>query len=90
MGRNVSRQVVDRGRLDLCSVDDVLEVLLRAAIISRVEAGAFDCGLVWLVSAREQVAQIEEILGSAVVWYPARLQISTNGQLTRPFRRKQK
>jgi hypothetical protein len=56
--------VVDSVRKDLSSADDVLEVPLRAAIISRVEAGAFDFGLCWLVSAREQVAQIEEIIGA--------------------------
>jgi hypothetical protein len=38
LGLDVSRRVVDKGRRNLCSVDDVFEVFLTAAIISRVKA----------------------------------------------------
>lgn len=55
-----------RRRADWIYVDDVVEGLLRAAIIPGIEGCAFDLGLGSLVSIREIVEQIAEIMGASV------------------------
>ena len=55
-----------RRRADWIYVDDVVEGLLRAAIIPGIEGCAFDLGLGSLVSVREIVEQIAEITGTSV------------------------
>jgi UDP-glucose 4-epimerase len=55
-----------RRRADWIYVDDVVEGLLRAAIIPGIEGCAFDLGLGSLVSVREIVEQIAKIMGASV------------------------
>ncbi len=55
-----------RRQADWIYVDDVVEGLLRAAIIPGIEGCAFDLGLGSLVSVREIVEQIAEIMGASV------------------------
>jgi UDP-glucose 4-epimerase len=54
-------------RADWIYVDDVVEGLLRTAIIPGLEGCAFDLGSGSLVSVREIVEQLVEIVGSSVV-----------------------
>jgi len=53
-------------RADWIYVDDVVEGLLRAATIQGIEGRAFDLGSGSLVSVREIVEQIAEIMGASV------------------------
>ena len=55
-----------RRQADWIYVDDVVEGLLRAAIVPGVEGCAFDLGSGSLVSVREIVEQIAEIIGTTV------------------------
>jgi nucleoside-diphosphate-sugar epimerase len=55
-----------RARADWIYVDDVVEGLLRTAIIPGIEGRTFDLGSGSLVSVREIVEQLIEITGSDV------------------------
>jgi nucleoside-diphosphate-sugar epimerase len=55
-----------RRRADWIYVDDVVEGLLRAAVVPGIEGCAFDLGSGSLVSVREIVEQIVEIVGGSV------------------------
>jgi len=55
-----------RRRADWIYVDDVVEGLMRAAIVPGIEGCAFDLGSGSLVSVREVVEQIAEIMGASV------------------------
>jgi nucleoside-diphosphate-sugar epimerase len=56
-----------RRRADWIYVDDVVEGLLRAAVIPGIDGRAFDLGSGALVSVREIVEHLVEITGSPVV-----------------------
>jgi len=51
---------------DWIYVDDVVEGLLRAAIVPNIEGSSFDLGSGSLISVREIVCQIVEIVGTSV------------------------
>jgi UDP-glucose 4-epimerase len=55
-----------RRRADWIYIDDVVEGLLRAAVIPGVEGCVFDLGSGSLVSVREIVEQLVEIVGSGI------------------------
>jgi UDP-glucose 4-epimerase len=55
-----------RRQADWIYIDDVVEGLLRSAIISGIEGCAFDLGLGSLISVRKVVEQIAEIMGTSV------------------------
>jgi len=67
-----------RRRADWIYVDDVVEGLLRAAVVPGIEGCAFDLGSGSLVSVREIVEQIAEIVGGSV-------EPAFNKLLDRPF-----
>ena len=55
-----------RRRADWIFVDDVVEGLMRAAVIPGIEGCVFDLGLGSLVSVREIVEQLVEIVGNGI------------------------
>ncbi len=55
-----------RRRADWIYVDDVVEALLRAGVVPGIEGCTFDLGSGSLVSVREIVEQIVEIVGSSI------------------------